>query len=315
MVNEALLGTEPDRDLARLIDGTARTTGALVRNEAQLKDLITNFNTTMAAFAARAGEPAAPRSALLAPTLETANRALDSLNAAFPPTRAFAREILPGVRETPATIDAAFPWIAQTRKLVSPGRAAAASRRTSRPTTRDLAAADRRVARAAAADRPRLAVRARRRPADRRRRDPATSSRPASRTTRSSGTRWSGSPARARTSTATASTCASRPAAARDTVRSARALGADRPAVRQRAPRRRSATGPTYPGKRPPLQPTSPCYSRRGRPQRPGDRRADTAPWRPRTAPSRRCAVRHGTAVRTAIRKHLRDFVAIIVLS
>ncbi len=43
-----------------------------------------------------------------------------SLDASFPPTRAFAREILPGVRETPATVDAAFPWIAQTRALLSP---------------------------------------------------------------------------------------------------------------------------------------------------------------------------------------------------
>jgi phospholipid/cholesterol/gamma-HCH transport system substrate-binding protein len=33
--------------------------------------------------------------------------------------RAFAREILPGVRETPATIAASFPWIRQTRKLLS----------------------------------------------------------------------------------------------------------------------------------------------------------------------------------------------------
>ena len=41
-------------------------------------------------------------------------------NTAFPPTRAFAREILPGVRETAPTIDAAFPWIRQTRALVSP---------------------------------------------------------------------------------------------------------------------------------------------------------------------------------------------------
>ena len=52
--------------------------------------------------------------------LEAANPALDELNAALPPTRAFAREIIPAVRETPATIDAALPWIAQTRALVSP---------------------------------------------------------------------------------------------------------------------------------------------------------------------------------------------------
>src|SRR3954452_23929716 len=54
----------------------------------------------------------------LAPTLRNANAAFTSLNAAFPPTRAFATEIRPGVRETPATIEAAFPWSDQTRALV-----------------------------------------------------------------------------------------------------------------------------------------------------------------------------------------------------
>jgi phospholipid/cholesterol/gamma-HCH transport system substrate-binding protein len=119
IVFDALLGTEPDRDLSRLINGTARTAAALTRNENALKDLITNFNGTTAAFASEAGNL---RTTIrdLAPTLANANRAFTALNAAFPPTRAFAREILPGVRETPATIDVSFPWIAQMRKLVSP---------------------------------------------------------------------------------------------------------------------------------------------------------------------------------------------------
>jgi phospholipid/cholesterol/gamma-HCH transport system substrate-binding protein len=119
IVFDALLGTEPDRDLSRLINGTARTAAALTRNENALKDLITNFNGTTAAFASEAGNLSASIREL-APTLASANRAFTSLNAAFPPTRAFAEEILPGVRETPATIDAALPWIAQMRKLVSP---------------------------------------------------------------------------------------------------------------------------------------------------------------------------------------------------
>ena len=69
----------------------------------------------------------------LPPTLDGGQRArFDSLNAAFPPTRAFAREILPGVRETPATIDAAFPWIDQARGADVAGRAAGARAPTSR---------------------------------------------------------------------------------------------------------------------------------------------------------------------------------------
>src|SRR3954452_20036861 len=50
IVNNALLGTEP-HDLSKLIAGLAKTTAGLSRDEGSLKDLITNFNTTMAAFA------------------------------------------------------------------------------------------------------------------------------------------------------------------------------------------------------------------------------------------------------------------------
>lgn len=116
VVADALLGTQ-DHDLSRLIAGLSRTAEGLGRNEGQLQDLITSFNTTTAATASQAANL---RAAIheLGPTVANANRALDALNASFPNTRAFAREILPGVRETPATIDAAFPWIAQTRGLL-----------------------------------------------------------------------------------------------------------------------------------------------------------------------------------------------------
>jgi phospholipid/cholesterol/gamma-HCH transport system substrate-binding protein len=136
-VNEAFLGTQPDQDLGRLIEGAGKTAAGLVRNETQLKDLVSNFNTTMGALAS---EDTNLRTSIheLAPTLENANAALASLNEAFPPTRAFAREILPGVRETPATIDASFPWIAQARALMSDAELQGLARDLS-PATRDLA--------------------------------------------------------------------------------------------------------------------------------------------------------------------------------
>ncbi len=118
IVNEAMLGTEP-RDLSKLIKGLGKVTAALATRQNQLGDLVSNFNTTMAALAA---EQTNLRATIrtLGPTLETANRTFASLNDAFPSTRAFAREILPGVRETPATIAASFPWITQTRRLLGP---------------------------------------------------------------------------------------------------------------------------------------------------------------------------------------------------
>ena len=118
IVNDALLGTEL-HDLSRLIGGAGRVSAALASRERELADLVTNFNRTTQALASE--DEALRRSvALLPQVLDRANPALDALNAAFPPTRAFAREVLPGVRETPATIDASFPWITQTRRLVSP---------------------------------------------------------------------------------------------------------------------------------------------------------------------------------------------------
>jgi hypothetical protein len=137
VVLQALLGTEPHRDVARLIRGTAATANALDRNEGALKDLITNFNDTMATFAGEA-DNLRTTVRLLGPTLQNANAAFTSLNNAFPPTRAFAKEILPGVRETPATIDASFPWIEQTRKLVSKQELGGLAEELS-PATRDLA--------------------------------------------------------------------------------------------------------------------------------------------------------------------------------
>jgi phospholipid/cholesterol/gamma-HCH transport system substrate-binding protein len=137
IVLDAFLGTEPGRDLSRLIDGTARTTGALIRNENALRGLITNFNATMAAFASESGDLS--RSIAELPlTLESANRAFASLNAAFPPTRAFAIEILPGVRETQATIDAARPWIAQATPLMGKNELGGLAKELA-PATEDLA--------------------------------------------------------------------------------------------------------------------------------------------------------------------------------
>jgi phospholipid/cholesterol/gamma-HCH transport system substrate-binding protein len=118
LVNEALLGTQT-HDLSRGIAGLQKVSAALINNEGALKDLVSNFNTTMAAFASEQGN-LRQTIALVPQVLDLLNPTLDNLNASFPPTRAFAREVLPGVRETPATIKASFPWIHQTRKLLSP---------------------------------------------------------------------------------------------------------------------------------------------------------------------------------------------------
>ena len=136
IVNNAFLGLA-QHDLSGLVGNTAKVTKALSRNEASLKDLVTNFNTTMASLASRQSE-LKQSIGLLGPTLEHTNSALTHLDASFPNTRAFAKEILPGVKATPASIDAALPWIAQARKLVGPDELGGLTKQLA-PATTDLA--------------------------------------------------------------------------------------------------------------------------------------------------------------------------------
>src|SRR3954469_1741672 len=117
VVNQALLGTQL-HDLSRLIAGQQKVSAKLASNDENLKDLVTNFNRTTAAFAAESDNLSATIR-LLPGVLRQARPTLAALNASFPPTRAFAREILPGVEETGPTIAASFPWIKQVRLLVS----------------------------------------------------------------------------------------------------------------------------------------------------------------------------------------------------
>ncbi|MDP9227666.1 MAG: MlaD family protein [Actinomycetota bacterium] len=116
IVNEALQGTEPG-DLRNLISSNVTVFDALLQREAQLKDFVTNLNTTVGAFAAES-DNLAESVRLLAPTLERATPALRNTNATFPYLRAFARDIQPGLRELPATIAVSGPWLKQTRRLL-----------------------------------------------------------------------------------------------------------------------------------------------------------------------------------------------------
>jgi phospholipid/cholesterol/gamma-HCH transport system substrate-binding protein len=116
-VSEALLGTQP-HDLSKLIQGLAKVTTALSTNEEQLKDLITNFNRFFAIFASEETN-LSESIRVLGPTIEHARSSLENLNAALPQLAGFARDIVPGVQETPATIKAVTPWITQAQLLFS----------------------------------------------------------------------------------------------------------------------------------------------------------------------------------------------------
>jgi phospholipid/cholesterol/gamma-HCH transport system substrate-binding protein len=117
IVNDAMLG-RAEHDLSGYIEEAGAVAAALDRSPAQLKSLITDFNTTAAAFA-REDDNLRLAISELPRTLRTAQPALAALNDSFPPLRAFARELRPGVRSSGPAIDASLPLVRQLRGLVS----------------------------------------------------------------------------------------------------------------------------------------------------------------------------------------------------
>jgi ABC-type transporter Mla subunit MlaD len=117
IVNEAFLGSGRN-DLEHLLTGGNQTFKALVSQETQLKDLLSNFNTFTGSLADES-QNLSTTVHLLGPTLTTAQRSLVSLNAALPPLRGLAIATRPGIAELPATIAAGLPFIAQAKPLLS----------------------------------------------------------------------------------------------------------------------------------------------------------------------------------------------------
>jgi len=119
VITQAITGTEP-HDLSKLVASIGKVTAALNVHEQQLGELIGHFNTFFGSFAAQASSLRSTVS-LLPSSLLNIDRGLTSLDAAFPPTRTFALDILPGVRATPAAIAAALPWVEQVQASLAPG--------------------------------------------------------------------------------------------------------------------------------------------------------------------------------------------------
>jgi phospholipid/cholesterol/gamma-HCH transport system substrate-binding protein len=117
-VNEALLGENP-HDLSGLIRNLDKVVNGLGRDELALQDTVTNLSTVAGSFAAQ-DEALEQAIVELPQVIEAGNTAFASLNEAFPPVRALAREILPGVRSTPSMLDEATPLLEQIRLLSRP---------------------------------------------------------------------------------------------------------------------------------------------------------------------------------------------------
>ena len=118
IINQAIGGTEP-HDLSKLVLSIGKVTAALNVHEQQLGELIGNFNTFFRSFANRSSSLRAAI-AVLPSSLRNIDNGLRELDLAFPPARTFATDILPGVKNTPKTVTATLPWIAQVEASLAP---------------------------------------------------------------------------------------------------------------------------------------------------------------------------------------------------
>lgn len=118
IVNEALLGQQP-HDLSGAVAGISHTFRGLGASQAHLAHLVVSFNATMRALADRQQDLGETIS-LLPPLLRATDSALGPIQASFAPTREFARALLPSIKQLNPTIEAGFPWIAQSTALFSP---------------------------------------------------------------------------------------------------------------------------------------------------------------------------------------------------
>lgn len=113
IVNQALGGVE-QHDLSHLIGGVEALTAKLNTNEQVLGEWVGNFNTFLGSLASQSSS-LATTVAELPGALRNATRAFVEFNAASPSIRSFSNELVPGVQQTPSTIQAAYPWIEQVQ--------------------------------------------------------------------------------------------------------------------------------------------------------------------------------------------------------
>jgi phospholipid/cholesterol/gamma-HCH transport system substrate-binding protein len=118
IVNQAVSGTETD-DLSKLITSIGKVTAALNVHEQDLSELFPNFDAFFHNFAVQSSSLSATV-AILPSSLRNIDQGFAALDAAFPSTQAFSRDLIPGVKLLPSTINASLPWIAQVQASLAP---------------------------------------------------------------------------------------------------------------------------------------------------------------------------------------------------
>jgi phospholipid/cholesterol/gamma-HCH transport system substrate-binding protein len=115
---QAVTGSEV-HDISKLVTGIGKVTAALNVHEQDLGELIVNFNTFFHSLAAQAPSLSATV-AVLPGVLTNADRGFSSLAATLPSFRTFALDIIPGVKQAPATVSTGLPWLEQVQASLAP---------------------------------------------------------------------------------------------------------------------------------------------------------------------------------------------------
>jgi phospholipid/cholesterol/gamma-HCH transport system substrate-binding protein len=136
IVSDAFTGPTR-RELSQTISGFAHASAGLARADGQLTAFISEFDQGLQALAAQE-QGLRQTVRLLGPTAQHANEAFGALNASFPPTERWSVALAGSLPELPATITAAYPWIAQAQPLFSGAELGGLLRQLA-PATRDLA--------------------------------------------------------------------------------------------------------------------------------------------------------------------------------
>lgn len=115
-LNEAARG-ESGEDLSVYLRESAKVSGGLARNTDRLQDLVTNVATAAGALA-RESDALGRTIDELPKTLTQGRATLARVNDALPNLRLFARTMTPVLQRSPATLDAAYPFVRQLRLLI-----------------------------------------------------------------------------------------------------------------------------------------------------------------------------------------------------
>jgi phospholipid/cholesterol/gamma-HCH transport system substrate-binding protein len=133
IVNQAFAGTET-HDLSKLFSSLEKVSAELDVHEQALGETVGHLNTFLHIFAAQ-GPSVRAAIAELPQALRGTEHGFAELQGAAPSIRTFARNLIPGVEQIPATDAAAFPWIEQIRATLKPSELGgiAATLRTAAP--------------------------------------------------------------------------------------------------------------------------------------------------------------------------------------